>query len=124
MDFFGKKKIAELECLTKSQITTIRRQAASVLELQRKIREMDQLIFSMSQCISWDQMQPIFARLKTFTDAHMIDESYRIEKVLIPEMQKTYQNDIIDNLPLKVVGPNSDQPPRVKLPPAKFRNLP
>lgn len=64
---------------------------ASELALMSKIRDMDQLIFSMSQCTSWEQMQPIFVKLKTFTDARMIDESNRIKTLLIPEMQKAYR---------------------------------
>lgn len=90
MDLFGKKAKA-LENVIASQKTTIRRLAASELEAQRKIRDMDQLVFAMGQCTSWDEMRPIFAKLKTFTDARMIDESNRIKQVLIPEMQKAYR---------------------------------
>lgn len=91
MDIFNRRKVAELESLITSQTTTIRRQAASELALQRKLRDMDQLIFAMGQCTSWGQMQPIFAKLKTFTDSRMIEESNRIKEILIPEMQKAYR---------------------------------
>lgn len=90
MDIFGKKAKA-LENVIKSQAATIRRQSKNELALMVKIREMDQLIFAMSQCTSWEAMQPIFEKLKTFTDARMIDESNRIKQVLIPEMQKAYR---------------------------------
>lgn len=91
MDIFGRKKIAALENVIKSQSATIRRQNASELAAQRKIREMDQLIFAMYQCTSWEQMQPIFIKLQAMADARMIDESNRIQHLLIPEMQKAYQ---------------------------------
>lgn len=90
MDLFGKKARA-LENVIASQSTTIRRLAASELSAQRKLRDMDQLIFAMGQCTSWEQMQPIFAKLKTLTDQRMIDESNHIKQVLIPEMQKAYR---------------------------------
>lgn len=90
MDLFGKKAKA-LENVIASQSTTIRRLAANELSAQRKIRDMDQLIFAMGQCTSWEEMRPIFVKLKTFTDQRMIDESDRIKQVLIPEMQKAYQ---------------------------------
>lgn len=99
MDIFGKKRIAELEkelsnitACYRNETNEINRLEASEYQLMTKIREMDQLIFAMSQCTSWEQMQPIFAKLKTFTDARMIDESNRIKQVLIPEMQKTYRS--------------------------------
>lgn len=91
MDIFGRKRIATLEKAIDSQRDKLAQASIRELNLQRKIRDTDQLIFSMSQCTSWDQMQPIFAKLKTFTDARMIDESNRIKQVLIPEMQKAYR---------------------------------
>lgn len=90
MDLFGKKARA-LENLIASQKATIRRQAASELAAQRKIRDMDQLIYAMGQCTSWEQMQPIFAKLKHACDVRMIEESDRIKAILIPEMQKAYR---------------------------------
>lgn len=99
MDLFGRKRIAELERANTNlnrrlqqwendHDATIDRE----MSLIQRIREMDQLIFAMSQCSSWTEMQPIFAKLKTFTDARMIDESRRIESVLIPEMRKAYRS--------------------------------
>lgn len=91
MDLFG-KKATTLENVINSQKATIRRLAASELEAQRKIRDMDQLIFAMGQCSNWPEMQAIFIKLKDMTDARMIDESNRIKQVLIPEMQKAYRS--------------------------------
>lgn len=91
MDLFNKRKLTNLETQINSQKATIRRQQASELSLQRKLRDIDQLVFAMGQCSSWEQMQPIFAKLKQGTDQRMIDESNRIKQVLIPEMQKVYR---------------------------------
>ena len=93
-----KARIAQLEAslAEKNRLFEIQQQGwkeseARELALAVKIREMDQLNFTMSQCVSWTDMRPVFAKLKTFTDARMIDESYRIKTVLIPEMQKAYR---------------------------------
>lgn len=98
MDLFNRKRVADLEealadnrrMLDISRIGWVECEDREMALMQR-IREMDQLIFAMSQCSSWTEMQPIFAKLKTFTDARMIDESRRIESVLIPEMKKAYR---------------------------------
>lgn len=91
MDIFNRKKLKASIRIINSQAKQIGDMHKHELEAQRKIREMDQLIFAMSQCTSWDDMRPIFQKLKTFTDARMIDESNRIKQVLIPEMQKAYR---------------------------------
>lgn len=97
MDLFGRKRIAQLEESLEDQKRILNIQQMGwkesetrELALMSRIRDMDQLIFAMSQCTDWPSMQPIFAKLKTFTDARMIEESKRIEKVLIPEMKKAY----------------------------------
>lgn len=92
MDLFGKKRQI-LEKAIETQRGQLAQGSIREMDLQRKIRDMDQLIFSMSQCTSWEEMRPIFAKLKTFTDARMIDESNRIKTLLIPEMQKAYRID-------------------------------
>lgn len=99
MDLTGRKKrianleeaLADKECILDISLKGWKETEARELAMQVKIREMDQLIFSMSQCSSWSEMQPIFAKLKTFTDQRMIDESNRIKTLLIPEMQKAYR---------------------------------
>lgn len=103
MDIFGRKKIAALENVIKSQSATIHRQNTSELAVHRKIREMDQLIFAMYQCSSWEQMRPIFIKLQAMADARMLSESHRIQQVLIPEMQKTYRGVPLKELPKRVL---------------------
>lgn len=93
MDLFNRRRVAELEKANKNLNRRLQKWENDELSLMSKIRDMDQLIFSMSQCSSWDQMRPIFAKLKTFTDERMIDESNRIRQVLIPEMQKVYRSN-------------------------------
>lgn len=86
MDLFGRKaqaRIAELEGI-------IELHEEQKLQLILDIRTMDQLIFQMSQCSSWQQMQPLFASLKIETDTRMHDESNRIQELLIPELKKAY----------------------------------
>jgi len=56
------------------------------------IRAMDQLIFQMGQCISWDQMRPHFQCLQVMTEARMRSESDRIRNLMLPELKKTYTN--------------------------------
>ena len=80
MDLFGRKakqEIAKLE--------------ASELQLMGQIREMDQLIYRMSQCTSWESMRPIFNELQAPAERRMREESNRIRDVLIPEMKKAYR---------------------------------
>lgn len=107
MDIFGRKRIAELEKALEDQdlamVVQLKDAITKAALLQRseqaltvKIREMDQLIFSMSQCTSWEEMRPIFAKLQAMAGARMIDESDRIKQVLIPEMQKAYREECID----------------------------
>lgn len=103
MDLFGNKR-AVLENLIKSQAKTIARQQASELALHRKLRDIDQLIYAMGQCSSWEEMRPIFAKLKHNCDVRMIEESGRIKRVLIPEMQKAYGSDPTSDLVLKEVS--------------------
>lgn len=93
MDLFGRKRIQELEQANANlnrRLEQWEKDGLDNMNLMSKIRDMDQLIFSISQCTSWAQMQPIFARLKDMTDQRMIDESARIRDILIPEMKKVY----------------------------------
>lgn len=61
-----------------------------ILRLVAALRQMDQKIYRMSQCMSWPQMQPIFAELLGETMGRMQDESRRIQTLLIPEIRKAY----------------------------------
>lgn len=96
---FGKKQIAKLQqeinnhiAIIKNQTNDINRLEASELQLMVQIRETDQLIFQMSQCTDWNQMRPLFLKLKAPVDRRMNLESDRIKTLLIPEMQKAYRS--------------------------------
>lgn len=90
MDLTGRKQRA-LENVIKAQAATIKKLEASELALMGQIREMDQLIFQMSQCDSWARMQPLFDELLCDTRQRMTKESQRIQTALLPEMQKAYR---------------------------------
>lgn len=64
-----------------------------ILQLVATIRQMDQKIYRMSQCSSWEQMRPIFNELHAGTERRMQDESRRIQMLLIPEIREAYIND-------------------------------
>ena len=79
MDLFGlkaKTKITELE--------------EANLRLVKAVRDMDQLIYNMSQEDSWKRMRPIFNMLLSDTNSRMRIESNRIRDLLIPEIKKAY----------------------------------
>ena len=58
--------------------------------LVQTIRQMDDKIFSMGQCTSWESMRPRFAQLHDEMTARKVAESNRISSLLIPELNKTY----------------------------------
>jgi len=90
MDLFGKKQAA-LEKAIAAQRSTITRLENSELSLMADIREMDQLIFRMSQCDSWERMRPLFNELHAQTVLRMQAESDAMAEVLIPAMKKAYR---------------------------------
>lgn len=57
------------------------------------IREMDQLIWAMSQCVSWGAMQPIFTQLLDLTIKRKRAESDRINDILRRELLSVYTPD-------------------------------
>ena len=98
MDLFGRKRIAQLrEDLAQADETNnafgrkIAQLESTELQLMGQIREMDQLIYRMSQCTSWESMRPIFNELQHPAERRMRKESNRITDVLIPEMKKAYR---------------------------------
>lgn len=92
MDIFGHKaKIKGQAAIIAGHEAKIAALESSELNLMVQIRDMDQLIFRMSQCTSWDQMRPIFNQLQAPVEKRMSDESDRIKTLLIPEMQKAYR---------------------------------
>ncbi len=60
------------------------------LRLVATIRNMDQDIYRLSQCLDFITMWPIIQKLTGETQARMTDESDRIRRLLVPEIQKTY----------------------------------
>ena len=79
MDFFGRKAKAKAKELDEANT-----------RLVRALREMDQLVFQMTQCTSWDMMRPVFLRLQEPVNERMRIESKRVEQLLIPEIKKVY----------------------------------
>ena len=61
-----------------------------ILKLVSDLRWMDQRIYCMSQCMTWQQMQPIFEELLAETNRRMKEESDRIRMLLVPEIVRTY----------------------------------
>ena len=90
IDLFGKKAKAR-ENVIKAQAKAIAKLEASELRLMGQIREMDQLIFNMSQGTTWAEQRPYFNKLLEGTNERMRLESDRIKTILIPEMQKAYR---------------------------------
>ncbi len=91
MDLFGKKKTLAQANVIKAQALTIAKLEASELQLMGQIRDMDQLIFNIQQCSSWEQMRPLFNKLQEPMERRKQLESERIQAVLIPEMKKAYR---------------------------------
>jgi len=60
------------------------------LRLVATIRNMDQDIYRLSQCLDFIAMRPILQKLTSETQARMADESDRIRRLLVPEIQRTY----------------------------------
>jgi hypothetical protein len=88
---FGWKKTAALEAELYTADKEIKRLEFRERELADVIRRQDQLIFQMSQQTSWDSMRPFFQKLNAETQRRMIDESHRMQTILIPEMIKAYK---------------------------------
>lgn len=61
-----------------------------ITQLVRDVREMDQLVYQMSQATSADQLRSTIARAWAITEKRMQTESARIAAVLIPEIKKVY----------------------------------
>ena len=101
---FGKKRIAQLEesladkeRLFHIQQTGWRESNERVAALQnqveylvRTIRDMDEQIFKMSQCTTWEQRRPNFTNLSEGMMVRKRTESDRIGELLRPELMKTY----------------------------------
>lgn len=58
------------------------------------IREMDQLIFAMSQCMSWEGMRPHFQKLLALTMKRKEAESARIGEIMRRELISVYSRKL------------------------------
>lgn len=61
-----------------------------IKEMADDIRQMDQLIFNMSQCGSWDEMRPHFLNAEALMMQRKKNESSRITDIMRQELIKTY----------------------------------
>jgi hypothetical protein len=61
-----------------------------IKELADDVRSMDQLIFHMSQCSSWQQMRPFFNKLQIMQEIRQKAESNRINDILRAELLQIY----------------------------------
>jgi len=73
---------------------------AQVEYLVRTIRDMDEQIYKMSQCTSFEQMRPNYRNLEEGMIARKRAESNRIGDLIRPELIKTYDKDLTGPMPL------------------------
>ncbi len=75
-----------------TELLTQREQALeqTIKELADVIRSSDQLVFQMSQCTSWPQMQQYFKKLQEGQQARQRAESNRITEILRRELLQVY----------------------------------
>ncbi len=102
---FGKKRIAELEkananlnrrCADHEEInlkhlTELAQLRNQVDYLIRTIRDMDDKLFSISQCPDWPQMRPRINALVEEMTARKVAESKRIGSLITRELHDTYK---------------------------------
>lgn len=102
MDLFGKKRIAELEAENarlrsnllneeaqhRTEETALKNQNEYLI---RTIRDMDDKLFSISQCTDWPQMQPRISALVEEMTARKVIESKRIGSLITRELHETYK---------------------------------
>lgn len=84
MDLFGRKATALVKKLDRDNgiLTT------DIAHYRQTIRDIDKLIFQMSQLSSWAAQQPYFAELLEGTERRRLDESNRIGGLIIEELRK------------------------------------
>lgn len=84
MDLFGRKARALVNKLDRDNGLL----AAEIACNRYTIREMDKLIFQMSQLSNWSDQRPYFAELLEGTERRRLDESNRIGSLVITELGK------------------------------------
>jgi len=104
MDLFNQRKLAQLRedlaeadetnSAVQARITSLeaktRALANQVEYLVRTIRQTDDIIFSISQCVDWESMRPRVAQLTDQMTARKVAESNRIGDLLRGELIETY----------------------------------
>jgi hypothetical protein len=62
--------------------------------LIRTIRDMDDKLFSISQCTDWPQMRPRIASLVDEMTARKVNESKAIGRVITERLHEVYQPEV------------------------------
>jgi hypothetical protein len=88
MDLFNTKALAAAN----SRCAALEREITHLQSdrdmMAHNIRQMDDLIFAMSQCSDWNQMRPHFLALQGRMEARRQRESDRIQSVIFNELNK------------------------------------
>ena len=63
----------------------------TIREMADEIRNMDQLIYQMSQCTDWSSMRPLFNELQAKQSRRQREESNRITDILRRELISVYK---------------------------------
>jgi len=85
----------------KQRATDLERQLLAkeqqITYLIQTIRAMDDKIFSMGQCTSWETMRPRFLQLHDEMTARKVAESNRISDIVTKELRATYSPPAIEH---------------------------
>jgi hypothetical protein len=65
-------------------------QSQTIREMADDIREMDQLVYQMSQCMSWESMRPYLTKLQAKATDRQKKESNRIGDIMRRELISVY----------------------------------
>ena len=106
MDLFGTKAKAELTNQLFAREERIRQLQDENIALLRAIRRLDEGIYKMSQCTSWDEMWPHFKELLFDTETRRKSESNRISDIILKELEGN------------ALCPRNTKPPAASLPSA------
>lgn len=72
------------------RLNVIKTQEQTIREMADTIRNMDQLIFRMSQCPDWPSMRSLFNELQVGQERRMKKESNRIHDIMRHELISVY----------------------------------
>jgi len=90
-DFFGTKRIKELERGNERLQNEVRMLKNQVEYLVRTLRDMDQEIWNMGQRTDWNGMRPHFNKLHEGTISRKHAENERISSIIRGELIDTYK---------------------------------